>query len=309
MRLLSGLQIFIGQLLPPSEMRPMRRGSLRGELDPRTRDQGPSHADYAKGIRQSRYRNPGQWTYVEENQTLIEESGTATVIKAGKCKIDIVSVYCEGDMPIGPCFVHVQYVCSKLGTTKIILWVMPTRGASSGAANAMMRAVLISAISSMQRGCNVKQGQYAHVRDSSCSNKAGYSKKLNTWIPNELTERNRINRVLICDFTSQRNETEPFIKKMTTDEKWITYDKNVQKRSWSKSKRAAQIIAKSGLTHNKLGCDMRILGLQEHSSLLGFIVGKNHHLGSLLPIADEIQVKNREKTVGFNQKKACDFSP
>ncbi|KAJ0175935.1 hypothetical protein K1T71_008109 [Dendrolimus kikuchii] len=41
-----------------------------------------------------------------------------------------------------------------------------------------------------------------------------------------------MNRVLICDSLLRRNETEPFLKKLITgDEKWITYDKNVRKRS------------------------------------------------------------------------------
>ncbi|KAJ0170385.1 hypothetical protein K1T71_014313 [Dendrolimus kikuchii] len=64
--------------------------------------------------------------------------------------------------------------------------------------------------------------------------KAGYTKKLDIWVPHELTERNLMNRVLICDSLLRRNETEPFLKKLiTSDEKWITYDKNVRKISWS----------------------------------------------------------------------------
>lgn len=67
-------------------------------------------------------------------------------------------------------------------------------------------------------------------------NKVGYTKKLDIWVPPELTERNLMNRVLICDSLLRLNETEPFLKKLITgDEKWITYDKNVRKRSWSKA--------------------------------------------------------------------------
>ncbi|KAJ0180366.1 hypothetical protein K1T71_003770 [Dendrolimus kikuchii] len=58
--------------------------------------------------------------------------------------------------------------------------------------------------------------------------KVGYTKKLDIWVPHELTERNLMNRVPICDSLLRRNETEPFLKKLITgDEKWITYDKNV----------------------------------------------------------------------------------
>ncbi|KAJ0176797.1 hypothetical protein K1T71_007976 [Dendrolimus kikuchii] len=62
-----------------------------------------------------------------------------------------------------------------------------------------------------------------------------------------------MNRVLICDSLLRRNETEPFLKKLITgDEKWITYDKNMRKRSWSKAGQASQTVAKPGLTRNKV---------------------------------------------------------
>ncbi|GBP26475.1 hypothetical protein EVAR_85977_1 [Eumeta japonica] len=45
---------------------------------------------------------------VEEDQTLINENITATMIKAGNCRISVVSVYFEGDTPIGP---YIDRVC------------------------------------------------------------------------------------------------------------------------------------------------------------------------------------------------------
>ncbi|KAJ0172464.1 hypothetical protein K1T71_011603 [Dendrolimus kikuchii] len=79
---------------------------------------------------------------------------------------------------------------------------------------------------------------------NSCNKKKKKKKK---------TERNLMNRVLICDSLLRRNETEPFLKKLITgDEKWITYDKNVRKRSWSKAGQASQTVAKPGLTRNKV---------------------------------------------------------
>ncbi|GBP12525.1 Histone-lysine N-methyltransferase SETMAR [Eumeta japonica] len=51
-------------------------------------------------------------------------------------------------------------------------------------------------------------------------NKAGYTKKLDTWAPYKLTGRNLINSVLVCDFLLKCNETEPFLKRLITgDEK------------------------------------------------------------------------------------------
>ncbi|GBP33735.1 Mariner Mos1 transposase [Eumeta japonica] len=62
-----------------------------------------------------------------------------------------------------------------------------------------------------------------------------------------------MNRVLICDFLLKRNKTESFLKRLiTVDEKWITCDKNVRRRFWSKGKRAPHTIAKPRLTRNKL---------------------------------------------------------
>ncbi|GBP08078.1 Putative 115 kDa protein in type-1 retrotransposable element R1DM [Eumeta japonica] len=58
---------------------------------------------------------------VEEDQTLINENVTAAVIVAGNCRIGVVLVYFEGDMPIGSYLDRVRFVCSKLGTDKIIL--------------------------------------------------------------------------------------------------------------------------------------------------------------------------------------------
>ena len=60
--------------------------------------------------------------------------------------------------------------------------------------------------------------------------KAGYKKKLDVWVPHELSVRNMIDRINICDTLLKRNEIEPFLKRMTGDEKWITYDNSTRKR-------------------------------------------------------------------------------
>ncbi|GBP90066.1 Mariner Mos1 transposase [Eumeta japonica] len=50
-----------------------------------------------------------------------------------------------------------------------------------------------------------------------------------------------------------RKKQKPFLKRLITgDEKWITYDKNVRKRSRSKGKQALKTIAKLELTRNIL---------------------------------------------------------
>ena len=58
-------------------------------------------------------------------------------------------------------------------------------------------------------------------------------------------------RVTICDSLLKRNNSESFLKQLITDdEKWVTYNKNMRKRSWSKHGQAPQTVAKPGLTRN-----------------------------------------------------------
>ena len=59
-------------------------------------------------------------------------------------------------------------------------------------------------------------------------------KKIDIWIPHELKEIHLTKRINACDLHLNRNEFDPFFKRIvTSDEKWI-YNNTVQKRSWSK---------------------------------------------------------------------------
>ncbi|XP_029156095.1 histone-lysine N-methyltransferase SETMAR-like [Nylanderia fulva] len=46
--------------------------------------------------------------------------------------------------------------------------------------------------------------------------KAGYKKKLDVWVPHELSAKNMIDRINICDALLKRNEIEPFLKRVIT---------------------------------------------------------------------------------------------
>ncbi|EFN83611.1 Histone-lysine N-methyltransferase SETMAR, partial [Harpegnathos saltator] len=60
--------------------------------------------------------------------------------------------------------------------------------------------------------------------------KAGFKKKLDVWVPHELTQKSMVDRISICEALTKRNEIESFLKRMVTgDEKWITYDNIVRK--------------------------------------------------------------------------------
>ncbi|GFW19802.1 mariner transposase [Trichonephila clavipes] len=62
-----------------------------------------------------------------------------------------------------------------------------------------------------------------------------------------------MDRISICEAPAKRNEIDPFLKRMVTDdEKWVTYDNIVRKRSWSRRSEEAKTVAKPGLTSRKL---------------------------------------------------------
>ncbi|KAG5313928.1 SETMR methyltransferase, partial [Acromyrmex insinuator] len=72
--------------------------------------------------------------------------------------------------------------------------------------------------------------------------KAGYKKKLDVWVPHELSVK--MDRINICDTLLKWNEIEPFLKRMITDdEKWITYDNRTRKKIVDKGRREATIIS------------------------------------------------------------------
>ncbi|GFX22082.1 histone-lysine N-methyltransferase SETMAR [Trichonephila clavipes] len=83
--------------------------------------------------------------------------------------------------------------------------------------------------------------------------KVGSKKKLDVWGSHQLTPKNMMDRISICEALAKRNEIDPFLKWLGTgDEKWVTYDNIVRKRSWSKGGEAAQTVGKPGLTARKV---------------------------------------------------------
>jgi len=61
-----------------------------------------------------------------------------------------------------------------------------------------------------------------------------------------------MDRISICE-SLLRYKIESFLKRLiTSDKKWITYDNNVRKRSWSKQGKTLKMIAKPGLMPRKV---------------------------------------------------------
>ncbi|GFW67886.1 histone-lysine N-methyltransferase SETMAR [Trichonephila clavipes] len=83
--------------------------------------------------------------------------------------------------------------------------------------------------------------------------KVGFKKNLDVWVPHQLTPKNMMGRISICEALAKWNEIDPFLKGMVSgDEKWVAYYNFVRKRSWSKCGEAAQTVAKPGLSARKV---------------------------------------------------------
>ncbi|GFW22258.1 histone-lysine N-methyltransferase SETMAR [Trichonephila clavipes] len=55
--------------------------------------------------------------------------------------------------------------------------------------------------------------------------KVRLKKKLHVWVPHQLTPKNMMDRISICETLAKRNEIDPFLKRMVTgDEKWVPYN-------------------------------------------------------------------------------------
>ncbi|XP_020715242.1 uncharacterized protein LOC101457564 isoform X1 [Ceratitis capitata] len=77
--------------------------------------------------------------------------------------------------------------------------------------------------------------------------KTGYTKKLDVWVPHELTEKNLMDRISICESLMNRNKIDPFLRRMVIgDEKWITYS-NVKRKRPQKTVYKPELTARKAL--------------------------------------------------------------
>ncbi|XP_017796120.1 PREDICTED: histone-lysine N-methyltransferase SETMAR-like [Habropoda laboriosa] len=83
--------------------------------------------------------------------------------------------------------------------------------------------------------------------------KLGYVNRFDVWVPHDLTEKNLMDRISICDSVYKRNEETPFLKQLVTgDEKWIIYNNVQRKRSWGKRNEPPLVTPKAGLHPKKV---------------------------------------------------------
>ena len=59
----------------------------------------------------------------------------------------------------------------------------------------------------------------------------GFVSRLSVWVPHEVSERNLMDLISMCDLLLKRHESDAFLIRLVTgDEKWIVYNNVVRKR-------------------------------------------------------------------------------
>ncbi|XP_017796822.1 PREDICTED: histone-lysine N-methyltransferase SETMAR-like [Habropoda laboriosa] len=83
--------------------------------------------------------------------------------------------------------------------------------------------------------------------------KLGYVNRFDVCVPHNLTEKNLMDRISICDSLYKRNEETSLLKQVVTrDEKWIIYNNVERKRSWGKRNEPPLASPKAGLHPKKI---------------------------------------------------------
>lgn len=83
--------------------------------------------------------------------------------------------------------------------------------------------------------------------------KLGMVKKTDVWVPHELTEKNIMDRILICESLLRWNEQDGFLKRIVTgDEKWVVYNNIKRTKSWCGPGESSQTIGKPDLHPQKV---------------------------------------------------------
>lgn len=81
----------------------------------------------------------------------------------------------------------------------------------------------------------------------------GKVKKLDTWVPHELTQSQKHRRFEICNSLLLRYQNEPFLNRIVTcDEKWIQYDNRRRSGQWLDKDEAPKHFAKPSLHPKKV---------------------------------------------------------
>lgn len=79
------------------------------------------------------------------------------------------------------------------------------------------------------------------------------TKKLDKWIPHDLSKKNITDRIAICKSLLKKNSLDPFLKRIITgDEKWVIYNNVKRRRSWCSPSESPQSVPKPDLRSRKV---------------------------------------------------------
>ncbi len=88
---------------------------------------------------------------------------------------------------------------------------------------------------------------YRHLQE------IGKVSKLGKWVPHELSEENRQQRINVCTSLLSRQTQCSFLDRIVTgDEKWILYESVTRKRQWVDKDQQAASTSKAGLQQHKM---------------------------------------------------------
>lgn len=80
----------------------------------------------------------------------------------------------------------------------------------------------------------------------------GKTKKLDQWVPHELTDHQMNTRIEVCSSLLLRNQNDPFLDRIfTCDEKWILYDNRKRSRQWLDKNEPPRSMPKANLHPKK----------------------------------------------------------
>jgi len=130
--------------------------------------------------------------------------------------------------------------------------------------------------------------------------KLGYINRFDVWVPHDLTEKNLMDRISICNLLYKCNEETSFLKQVVTgDEKWIIYNNVERKRSWGK--RNEPSLATLGLHPKKVMC---LVGLERDPVLWAFTKQRDDKFREVLFPIRRIEDSNWTKT-SRNSESSC----
>ena len=126
----------------------------------------------------------------------------------------------------------------------------------SGRPTAIVEADLLARVESNRQLTTrelAEDFEVSHTTIENTLHRLGMVSKLNNWVPHELTERNKLDRMSKCASLLARHHVGSFWDRLITcDEKWVFYNNLVRKREWCAPGQAAGSTPKKDIHGKKI---------------------------------------------------------